>query len=100
MTTLKAEIGRASEADLDGIVELQAANQPDRGGPLSGNLPRFRIAELMREMPLIVARRGGRVVGFLMTGTRAMAADIPIVGAMLNVYAGASNVSVRPSHLP
>ncbi len=42
-------------------------------------------------MPLIVARRGGRVIGFLMTGTRAMSADVPIVHSMLAAYAGASD---------
>jgi predicted GNAT superfamily acetyltransferase len=91
MTKLEVEIARASEADLDGIVELQAANQADRGGTLSASLPRFRIAEMMREMPLIVARRGGCVVGFLMTGTRAMTADVPILGAMFAAYPGASD---------
>jgi predicted GNAT superfamily acetyltransferase len=94
MTELEAVVGQASEADLDGIVELQTVNQADRGGSLSASLPRVRIAEMMREMPLIVARRGGRIVGFLMTGTRAMAADIPIVGAMFATYAGASNAYV------
>ncbi len=91
---LQLEIGQASEADLDGILELQAANQPDRDGALSANLPRSRIAGMMREMPLIVARRNGRVAGFLMTGTRAMAADVPIVGAMFAAYPGAANAYV------
>jgi predicted GNAT superfamily acetyltransferase len=90
----EADIGQASEADLDGIVRLQAANQADRGGWLSASLPRSRIAEMMREMPLIVARRGDRIAGFLMTGTRAMAADIPIIGAMFAAYHGASNAYV------
>ena len=94
MTKLEADIGQASEADLDGIVELQAANQADRGGSLSASLPRVRIAEMMHEMPLIVARRGGRIVGFLMTGTRAMTADVPIIGAMLDAYAGAPDAYV------
>jgi hypothetical protein len=40
-------IGRATEADLDGIMELQAANQPDRGGMLSASLSRSRVAELV-----------------------------------------------------
>ena len=94
MTRLEADIGQASEADLDGIVELQAANQADRGGSLSASLPRVRIAEMRLEMPLIVARRGGRIVGFLMTGTRAMTADVPIIGAMLAAYAGAPDAYV------
>src|SRR5262249_43917930 len=94
MTELEVEIDRASAADLDGIVELQAANQTDRGGSLSASMPRSRIAEMMSEMPLIVARRGGRIVGFLMTGTRAMVADVPIVAAMFAAYPGASDAYV------
>lgn len=77
MTKSKPDIGRASEADLDGIVGLQAENQPERGGALSASLPRSRIAEMMREMPLIVARRGEHISGFLMTSTRAMLAADP-----------------------
>lgn len=94
MTGPDADIGQASEADVDGILELQAANQADRGGSLSASLPRLGIAEMMREMPLIVARRGGRVAGFLMAGTRAMTANVPIVGAMFAAYAGASDAYV------
>jgi hypothetical protein len=45
------DIDRATETDLDGIMELQAANQPERGGTLSASLPRSRIAEMMRAMP-------------------------------------------------
>jgi hypothetical protein len=40
----------------------------------------------MNEMPLIVARRNGRITGFLMTTTRAMNADLPIVQAMFSAY--------------
>src|SRR5512143_25984 len=94
MNAVEAEIGQATEADLDGILALQAANQPDRGGSLSASLPRARIAAMMRELPFIVARRRGQIAGFLMTGTRAMAAEVPIVGAMLAAYPGASNAYV------
>jgi predicted GNAT superfamily acetyltransferase len=94
VTKSEADIGRASEADLDGIVELQAANQPERGGTLSASLPHSRIAEMMREMPLIVARRSDRITGFLMTSTRTMNADIPIISAMLAVYPGTPDAYV------
>ena len=87
-------IGRATEADLDGILELQAANQPERGGMLSANLSRSRVAELMLGMPLIVARRGGRVVAFLMNSTREMNDDIPIIRAMLEAYPGTADAYV------
>lgn len=88
------EVGRAVEADLDGILELQAANQPERGGMLSAALPRSRVAQMMRERPLIVARRGGRIVAFLMNGTAAMNADVPIIRAMLVAYPGAPDAYV------
>lgn len=94
MTKSETDIGRASEADLDGIVELQAANQPERGGTLSASLPRSRIAEMMREMPLIVARRRDHIMGFLMTSTRAMNADVPIIRAMLAAYPGTPDAYV------
>lgn len=87
-------IGRATDEDLDGIIELQAANQPERGGTLSASLPRSRIASMMVGMPLIVARSGGRITGFLMTSTREMNADVPVIRAMLEAYPGASDAYV------
>ncbi|MEE4377630.1 MAG: GNAT family N-acetyltransferase [Candidatus Competibacteraceae bacterium] len=80
------EISRATQADLDGILELQSANQPENGGSLSANLPRSRIAIMMNDMPLIVARCDGRIIGFLMTSSRAMNADVPIISTMLAAY--------------
>jgi predicted GNAT superfamily acetyltransferase len=81
-------------SDLDGIVALQAANQPERGGTLSACLPPARIVEMMREMPLIVARCDGRVAGYLMTSTREMNADVPVVNAMLAAYPGTADAYV------
>ena len=88
------EISRATESDLDGIMALQAANQPELGGSLSASLPRARIAGMMRAMPLIVARSHGRVTGFLMTSSREMNADVPIIRAMLAAYPGAPDAYV------
>ena len=85
------DISRATEIDLDGIMELQTANQPERGGTLSASLPRSRISKMMRAMPLIVARCSGRITGFLMTSTREMNADVPIIRAMLAAYPGATD---------
>jgi predicted GNAT superfamily acetyltransferase len=87
-------IGRATEADLDGIMELQAANQPEHGGMLSASLSRSRVAEMARERPLIVARRGGAVVAFLMNSTREMNDDVPIIRAMLEAYPGTADAYV------
>jgi len=87
-------IGRATEADLDDIMELQAANQPERGGMLSASLSRTRVAELVLRRPLIVARRSGRVVAFLMNSTREMNDNIPIIRAMLDAYPGTADAYV------
>jgi len=84
----------ASETDIDAIVALQAANQMSRGGMLSAELPRSRITEMMQAMPLIVARNGKDITGFLMTTTRAMNADIPIVNAMFAAYEGSRDAYV------
>ena len=88
MTEPGATLGKATEADLDGILALQAANQIERGGMLSAELPRLRIKEMMHGMPLIVARRDGHITGFLMTSTRTMNAELPVVRAMFGAYAG------------
>lgn len=94
MTTHEPSIGRADESDLDGILELQAANQIARGGSLSASLSRTRVQAMMNEMPLIVARRDGHITGFLMTTTRAMNADLPIVKAMFAAYQGTPDAYV------
>jgi predicted GNAT superfamily acetyltransferase len=49
---------------------------------------------MMRDMPLIVARRDWVVTGFLMTTTRAMNADLPIVQAMFTAYQGTPDAYV------
>ena len=94
MDTHEVNVGRATEADLDGIIGLLAANQRDQGGMLSATFSRAFVAEMIREQPLIVARRSGRVVGFLMNGTREMNHDVPIVRAMLDAYPGTADAYV------
>jgi predicted GNAT superfamily acetyltransferase len=94
MTEARPIIGKATDLDLDGILELQAENQASQGGTLSASLPRPRVEAMMRDMPLIVARREGRITGFLMTTTRAMNADLPIVQAMLTAYPGTSDAYI------
>lgn len=88
MAVREVIIGRATEADLDGIMDLQAANQPARGGMLSAEFPRSYVVAMMRARPLIVARRSNRVVAFLMNSTREMNGNVPIIRAMLAAYPG------------
>jgi len=94
MAEIPTDIGNATEVDLDGILELQEVNQMTRGGTLSARLSRERMAAMMNAMPLIVAHGDGRITGFLMTTTREMNADIPIVQAMFAAYQSAADAYV------
>lgn len=87
-------IGPATEADLDGIMALLAANQPEQGGTLSADLPRGLVATMMREMPLIVCRRGSRIAGLLIASTREANREVPIIQAMLATYPGGAEAYV------
>lgn len=80
--------GLATEADIAGILRLQAENHISRGGSLSANMSGDWVAALINAMPLIVARRGERIVGFLMTAPREKALSIPILAEMLKAYWG------------
>ena len=80
------EIAAARENDLDGVLELQAANQVSNGGKLSASFSRSQLQRMMNEMPLLVARRAQRIVGFLICSTREMVSDVPIILAMLDSY--------------
>jgi predicted GNAT superfamily acetyltransferase len=80
------EIATARESDLDGVLELQAANQISNGGQLSASFSRSQLQLIMKDMPLLVARRDRHVVGFLVCSTREMIGDIPIILATLDSY--------------
>lgn len=99
MTDPSLDIGRATEADVAGILELQAANQQACGGMLSAELPRGRVEAMMRSMPLIVARRSGRVVGFLMATTQDMNSGLAVVRAMFDAYPSSPESYVYGPHL-
>jgi hypothetical protein len=84
------EIVQAMAEDIDGILDLQERNQPERGGTLSAQLSRAWLEAAVAEMPVIVAKREGRVVGYLISASREAYAGVPVVAAMLRAYPGAS----------
>jgi L-amino acid N-acyltransferase YncA len=88
---VEPEIGLAGPPDVDRILELQRGNLPDRGGALSVEFSRDWFTRAVAAMPVIVARRQGSVVGFLVSSPFAAHADVPIVQAMRRAYAGAAN---------
>jgi predicted N-acetyltransferase YhbS len=88
VTTADIDIALATRDDIKGILDLQERNLADRGGTLSDAYTSERIMTTLAEMPVIVARRSGRVVGYLMSGTRASKQGIAIMEAMLRAYPG------------
>ena len=80
------EIALASPDDIPGILALQEPNLPDSGGSLSVRQNADWFRRTMAEMPLIVARRGGKVVGYMVTTTLAAKAHVAIVQAMLRSF--------------
>lgn len=88
MNTNEIKISVATNRDIQGISHLQEQNIAANNGTLSAALPESAITEMMAEMPVIVARSGDVVLGFLMTSTLTKNADMPIIKAMLAAYSG------------
>ena len=91
------EIATAAGRDIAGILALQDANQPERGGALSARLSRAQLEAMLADLPLLVARRGEGIVGYLLAASRTTVAEVPIVRAMLAAYPGKPDAYVyRP----
>jgi len=88
------EIARAKSRDLDGILTLMDANQPERGGTLSARLTRAQLQAMLADLPFMVARRRGRVVAFALASSKKTVAHVPIVAAMLEAYSGSADAYV------
>jgi hypothetical protein len=84
----EVEIGRLRPGDIDAALALQEANQVGQGGTLSAGVPRTFFEAAMDGMPVIVARRDGRVVGFLESAPKQPLPAAPIVRAMLDTWPG------------
>ena len=80
------EISLAVPEDIAGILTLQDPNVIDRGGALSVRLTADWIERSMREMPIIVGRRDGKVVGYLLSTSIAAMSHVPIIQAMLRSF--------------
>jgi L-amino acid N-acyltransferase YncA len=88
MTASDCEITLATVDDIPGIVELQGLNLFSNGGFLSIEFSNDWFERVLSEMPIIVARRDGRIVGYLVSSPLSVAADAPIIQAKLRAYPG------------
>jgi L-amino acid N-acyltransferase YncA len=82
------EIDTLRAGDIDGVLVLQEANQAEYGGTLSARMPRAFFAAALEGMPVIVARREGRVVGFLVSSPKHPPPAAPVIRAMLRAWPG------------
>ena len=84
-------IRRATPDDVDGILALQNANLPDRGGTLSAAFSADWFVDTIADMPVIVAVRDEGIVGFLVSANFSAHAHVPIVQALRRAYAGTAH---------
>jgi predicted GNAT superfamily acetyltransferase len=89
------DIGLATRDDIAGILALQEENLLDHGGSLSVRLPADWFERAMLEMPLIVGRRDGKIVGYVVATTVAAQMNIPIVRAMLRKFPAPPNCFIQ-----
>jgi hypothetical protein len=88
------EIARATREDIDGILALQEQNLPEHGGTLSARLPRVWFEAALDDMPIIVAQRDGRTVGYLVSASREAVAAVPVIAAMQRAYPGRADAYI------
>jgi predicted GNAT superfamily acetyltransferase len=86
MTYTVPEIALATRDDIVGVLELQEQNLIGQGGLLSVRLPGAFIEAALDDLPQIVARRDGKIVAYLLAGSRGVHAHTPIIQAMFRAY--------------
>jgi predicted GNAT superfamily acetyltransferase len=94
MTYVVPEIVLATRDDVIGILDLQEQNLLGRGGLLSVRLPDAFIEAALEDLPQIVARRDGKIVAYLLAGSRGLHAQTPIIQAMFRAYPGSHDAYV------
>jgi L-amino acid N-acyltransferase YncA len=82
------EIALAVREDIAGILDLQERNLRENGGTLSVRFSRDWFEAALFDLPVIVARKGGRVVGYLVSSSKAAQSHAPIIRATLAAYPG------------
>ena len=94
MKYIAPEIALATHDDIAEMLDLQEDNLLERGGFLSVRLPAAVFEAALDDLPQIVARRDGKIVGYLLARSRAAWAHIPIVQAMFRAYPGSPDAYV------
>jgi len=78
---LDYDIALATPEDIPGMLALQEANLPDKGGSLSVRLTEEWFRDAILEKSIVVARCNSRIVGYVMGTALAANAHIAIIQA-------------------
>jgi L-amino acid N-acyltransferase YncA len=79
-------ISIATREDIPEIVALQSENQVSRGGALSIAFPPEWFEQTLKDMPIVVARRDGRLIGYLVSSLSAATQHLPLPQAKQRAY--------------
>ena len=82
-------ISVASRADLPQLLALQKANLIANGGSLSVEFSSDWFERSMEEMPIIVAKRRGQLVGYLVSSSRMATQHFALSEAKFRAYPAA-----------
>jgi L-amino acid N-acyltransferase YncA len=80
------EIGSALAEDIPGILELQEQNLTASGGALAVRFSREWFTAAIAQMPVVVAHKETRVVGYALSSAVSTQSHLPIIQAMLRAY--------------
>ncbi|MGB9397816.1 MAG: GNAT family N-acetyltransferase [Pseudolabrys sp.] len=84
--TIAYDISLATPDDISGILVLQEPNLPDSGGSLSVRLTEDWFRQAISEKSVVVGRRDGKVVGYVLGTSLAAQAHVAIIQTMLRSF--------------
>ena len=79
-------ISVATPDDIPEILALQSENQISRGGALSVEFPAQWFEAAIKDLPIVVARRDGRLVGYLVSSSQTSTQHLPLPQAKQRAY--------------
>src|SRR5215203_2399566 len=79
-------ISVATAEDIPDILALQSANQVSRGGALSVEFSAQWFEQALKDMPVVIARRDGQLVGFLVSSSQAATRHLALPEAKYRAY--------------
>jgi L-amino acid N-acyltransferase YncA len=90
-------ISVAAAEDIPDILALQSKNQIARGGALSVEFPAQWFEQAVKDMPIVIARREGQLVGYLVSSSQAATRHLALPEAKHRAYpAGAKAYNSGP----